>query len=258
MGCQSFLQCTGLAAACATLSLVPRSAGSEAPLTVAGEQVPSFDGRVLRARRLRASRRSAILLAARSRFARRGYHRTSIDDIIAEAGIARGTFYLHFESKRAIFDELLADLVVTLQSTVRRIDVAAGAESPTVQLDSMVVRVLETLVDNREMASLLLREAVGIDEDFDRRLRDFYGRIETLLESALETGQAMGLLRPMRAPIVARAVLGMVKETVQWAILDAERAPGSRAPGERKVDVHELAHELIGLTLRGIFPALPG
>ena len=202
---------------------------------------------MLRARRLRASRRSAILLAARSRFARRGYHRTSIDDIIAEAGIARGTFYLHFESKRAIFDELLADLVVTLQSTVRRIDVSTGAESPTVQLDCMVVRVLETLVDNREMATLLLRESIGLDEEFDRRLRDFYGRIETLLESALRTGQTMGLLRPMHAPIVARAVLGMVKETIQWAILD-----------EATVDVHELAHELIALTLRGIFPSLPG
>ena len=212
------------------------------------------DGRVLRARRLRASRRSAILLAARRRFARRGYHRTSIDDIIVEAGIARGTFYLHFESKRAIFDELLADLVVKLQSTVRRIDVSGGAESPTVQLDSMVVRVLETLVDNREMASLLLREAVGLDEDFDRKLRDFYGRIDTLLVSALERGQQMGLLRPLRAPIVARAVLGMVKESIQWAILDSE---GAGHVPERPVNVRELAHELIGLTLRGIFPALP-
>ncbi len=209
------------------------------------------DGRVLRARRLRASRRSAILAAARSRFAQRGYHRTSIDDIIEEAGIARGTFYLHFESKRAIFDELLADLLATLQSTLWRIDVSPGATPPTEQLATMVARVLEALIDNREMASLLLREAVGLDEDFDRKLHDFYGRIDALLRSAIETGQGMGFLRAIRPAVAARAVLGLVKETVQWAILDGEVARGDAA--RPVVDVPTLAHELIEITLRGLW-----
>lgn len=200
------------------------------------------DGRVRRARRLRASRRTAILTAAKHRFGRRGYHRTSIDDIIAEAGIARGTFYLHFESKRAIFDELVADLLATLQGTVHRIDVAPGAVSPRAQLDRMVGRVLAVLADNREMASLLLREAAGLDDDFDRKLSDFYGRIEALIVRALSTGQEMGLVRPMVPAIAARAVLGMVKETVQWAMLEGLEVPTA-----------DLAHELIGLTLHGIF-----
>jgi AcrR family transcriptional regulator len=203
------------------------------------------DGRVLRARRLRASRRSAILLAAQRRFALRGYHRTSIDDIIEEAGIARGTFYLHFESKRAIFDELVAELLATLQSTVRRIDVTPGAVAPMQQLDTMVARVLDVLVENRELAGLLLREAVGLDEDFDRKLNDFYGRLEALIVSALETGQELGLLRALSPIIAARAVLGMVKETVQWAIVDAP-------PGQR-TDVKKLSHELIALTVSGIW-----
>jgi AcrR family transcriptional regulator len=217
------------------------------------------DGRDLRARRLRASRRTAILSAARRRFAQRGYHRTSIDDIIAEAGIARGTFYVHFESKRAIFDELLAELLQTLRSTVWRIDVSAGATSPTEQLEIMVARVLEALIENREMAGLLLREAVGFDEDFDTKLREFYGSIEALLVSALETGQEMGLLRVLRPTLTARAVLGMVKETVQWAIVDDNAALASaKPPGPKaRVDVRSLARELIQLTLRGIFNPIP-
>jgi len=219
------------------------------------------DGRVLRARRLRASRRTAILTAARARFALRGYHRTSIDDIIAEAGIARGTFYLHFESKRAIFDELLAELLATLQSTVWRIDVSPAASPPTEQLGTMVARVLDALIDNREMASLLLREAVGLDEDFDRKLGDFYGRINALLMSALETGQEMGFLRRFPAAIGARAVLGMVKETVQWAIVDGalgvvdDGKSKAKPKPKPKIDVKALAHELISLTLHGVWAA---
>ena len=60
------------------------------------------------------SARTAVLAAARQIFADKGYHATSIDDIIEAADIARGTFYLYFESKRAIFDELLDELFTTL------------------------------------------------------------------------------------------------------------------------------------------------
>src|SRR3954452_25564840 len=84
------------------------------------------DGRISRAQRLRESRRSAVLAVARRIFSQKGYHATSIHDLIEGADIARGTFYLYFESKRAIFDELLDDLVATLKAQVRRIDVSPG------------------------------------------------------------------------------------------------------------------------------------
>ena len=52
-------------------------------------------------------RREQILAAAQVVFADKGYHATGVSDIIAKAGIARGTFYLYFDGKRAIFDALL-------------------------------------------------------------------------------------------------------------------------------------------------------
>src|SRR4051794_37557055 len=53
------------------------------------------DGRVVRAQRLREERRSLVLSTARALFSERGYHNTSIHDIIHSADIARGTLYLY-------------------------------------------------------------------------------------------------------------------------------------------------------------------
>jgi len=50
-------------------------------------------------------RRQQILSVAREAFAKRGYHQTTIDDIVVQAGVARGTFYLYFEDKRAVFSK---------------------------------------------------------------------------------------------------------------------------------------------------------
>src|SRR3954462_5634273 len=174
------------------------------------------DGRVTRAQRARAEGRTAVVASARRIFSQKGYHATSIHDIIENADIARGTFYLYFESKRAIFDELLDGLVTTLQAQVKRIEVGAAAPPPVDQMNATVERVLQTLLDNRELPRILLREAVGIDVDFDRKLSEFYGRIEAMIIGALNTGRQLGVVRPCDAKVVARCVLGSIKEVVQW------------------------------------------
>src|SRR5258706_10958838 len=55
----------------------------------------------------KSERRQQILSVARDGFARRGYHQNTIDDIALQAGVARGTFYLYFEDKRAVFSDLI-------------------------------------------------------------------------------------------------------------------------------------------------------
>jgi AcrR family transcriptional regulator len=203
---------------------------------------PKVDGRVSRAQRLRESRRAAVLAVARRIFSQKGYHATSIHDLIEAADIARGTFYLNFDSKRAIFDELLDGLVTTLQAQVKRIEVGPDAPPPVDQMNATVDRVLKTLLDNREMAHILLREAVGIDKDFDRKLADFYGLFEAMLVKALHTGHALGLLRPCDAQVVSRCILGSVKEVVQWAFVEHD---------PKKIDVTSMGRELITHTLKG-------
>jgi AcrR family transcriptional regulator len=202
------------------------------------------DGRVARAQRAREQRRTAVLASARRAFADEGYHATSIDDIIESAGIARGTFYLYFESKRAIFDELLDELFTTLQGTVRRIETGPSAAPPVEQMYATVDRVFDTLLENREMARILLREAVGIDDEFDAKLKQFYGRIESLIARAVRTGQEMRLVRACDAELVARCVLGAAKEVVHWAFVERDAT---------ELDLRHLGRELIEFTLKGLF-----
>jgi AcrR family transcriptional regulator len=183
---------------------------------------------------------------ARTIFSNQGYHKTSIDDIIEGAGIARGTFYLYFESKRGIFDELLDDLFVKLQAVVHRIEVGPGAAPPLEQMHEIVNGVMETLAQNRELARILLREAVGIDSDFDRKLSDFWGRLRAMMESAIKNGQAMGLVRACDPTLVAHCVLGLVKEVVGWQFVESKAEPAN---------LKALSGEMIAFTLTGLFTA---
>jgi AcrR family transcriptional regulator len=59
-------------------------------------------------------KRSRILDAAQSLFLRYGVKRTSLDDVVREAGIAKGTLYLYFNFKDALFAAIAERLCVEM------------------------------------------------------------------------------------------------------------------------------------------------
>ena len=90
----------------------------------------------------RAERRRQILDAAKVVFAEAGYHGASIGAIIDRAAIARGTFYLYFESKEAVFGALLDLAMADLRARIVHVDTDVAAPPPEVQLLDGIARVL--------------------------------------------------------------------------------------------------------------------
>lgn len=70
--------------------------------------------------------RAGLLAAAAKCFAKRGWSQSVVSDVAREAGVAHGTFYLHFQDKEAIADALLADFNRALAA---RIASAVGESS---------------------------------------------------------------------------------------------------------------------------------
>ncbi len=202
------------------------------------------DGRKERASQRRLKRRTQILVAARKVFSAKGYHASSVADILQEAGVARGTFYLYFPSKRAIFETLLDQMLSQITSAVRRIQTGPETEAALDQMLRNVRSVIEVLESNCELTIILLREAVGIDADFDQKLAGFYQRLSTMIEGALRLGQVMGLVRSCEVRLVSYCVLGSVKEVI-LNVLTAEEPLA--------LDRDTLAREILNYNLRGLF-----
>ena len=61
-----------------------------------------------------AERREAIIAAGLEEFVARGFAATRLDDVARRAGVAKGTIYLHFKDKEALFEELIRTAIVPL------------------------------------------------------------------------------------------------------------------------------------------------
>ncbi|MDB5101152.1 MAG: Transcriptional regulator, TetR family protein [Cyanobacteria bacterium RYN_339] len=189
------------------------------------------------------ARRDQILDAAVAVFGEVGYHAANVADIIAKAGVARGTFYQHFENKRVVFDELLDDLLERVRDAIVDVDMAHPEKTVYVQLQENVERVLGILFQERALARILLAEASGVDADLDLKLAGFYDGLLKLISETLQLGQMAGMVRACDTVLVATCILGSVKELVYQHTLR------NRPPA----DVAAVAREIMAYNLQGLF-----
>lgn len=186
----------------------------------------------------REIRRQQILDRARDVFAKKGYHTAKIDDVVAAAGVARGTFYLYFHDKRAIFEELVSRFFQRIAIAVSRIEVKEPIEP---QISANVRAMLDLFLADPAMAKILLADAVGVDVEFDRRLLAFYADIEALLERSLQEGQTLGIVQPGDTRVIAHFITGGMKEV----LFQLTRAP---VP----VDKEAVVRDIYALLARGV------
>lgn len=206
------------------------------------ETTAEVDGRTRRAAKKRERRRRTILDAALRVFSAKGYHQTRISDIIAEASIARGTFYLYFDSKNAIFHELLDLLLERIRDNVVGVDLTADAPPVRDQLLVSVRRILDAFREDPTLAKFVLREAVGIDAEIDKKLEDFYDHLHGWLSLSLANGQTIGLIREIDTEYVAWCIIGSVKQFLQLVL----------EKPDAELDVDHLGMVILDFNLQGI------
>ncbi len=141
----------------------------------------------------RAERRQAILAAALKEFSARGFAAARLDDIADAAGIAKGTIYLYFRDKEALFQDLILS---EMGPVVATLETALAVDLP---VRAVAERAVELFVreiygtSRREIIRLILSEGPRFPQLADFYYREVLSRIiaavRALLRRALERGE---------------------------------------------------------------------
>lgn len=176
----------------------------------------------------REKTREKLLVAARHVFVEKGYHDAKIDDIAERAGVGKGTFYLYFKDKRAVFAELVDGLFDKLRGSILRVDRRADIAA---QVRHNIRAVIAVLLAEPEVTRILLSYAEGLDPGFLKKIRSFYDGVRMLIEVTASEGQKMGLVAEGDTRLFALWTIGALKEVfMDWTLHGTER------PREELVD----------------------
>lgn len=167
----------------------------------------------------KTQRRKDLLKAARNVFAKRGYHDAKVDDIVTEANVSKGTFYLYFPDKRSIFEALADDLAQHLEQSIIRVDVAGDVEA---QVRQNIRSVLGAFLVDPALTLIFFSYAAGLDPEFVQKVSDVERILLAVLEEALRDGQALGIVDRGDPQVLAVFTLGGMKSLLLSA---CQRAP---------------------------------
>jgi AcrR family transcriptional regulator len=167
----------------------------------------------------KGERRSEMLAHARDVFARRGYHDANVDEIVKASGVARGTFYLYFEDKRAIFEEIIDRFIAKLAMSILRVDPRDPSRSVADQVRENIRRIVHLLLEDKQTTKILLNDALGVDTAFDRKLHSFYDEVSKLLEESLREGQTLKVVDKGDVKMFACMSLGALKELLYQVVI---------------------------------------
>jgi AcrR family transcriptional regulator len=138
------------------------------------------------------ARRQAILDAALTVFAAQGYEAARLDDVAARAGVAKGTLYLYFKDKEALFEDLVRGAVTPIMQRVGTAALAPDMKPAQIVAMFFALFQREVLGTKRK---LLLRLIIAEGPRFPAIANFYYREV---------VARGMALMRTVATEAVAR------------------------------------------------------
>lgn len=159
-----------------------------------------------------------ILRAAIAEFTEQGFAHATISAIAKRAGAAKGTVYLYFDTKEALFEEAVRQFIKPLFAGIRaQADQFEGSSRDLLEL--LIKRVYKELVETEERR-LIIRIVIGEGHRFPQIGEFYYHEIihhaQKMLKKILDRGIASGEFRDLPAKNFPAVVMGPVMMAAVW------------------------------------------
>jgi len=164
-------------------------------------------------------RRTELLTAARTVFAKKGFHDATIDDIAESAEVAKGTVYLYYKSKREIYLEALRYGIELLNSELNV--KAAGPGTSLERLRLLAATKMEFFEENRDFFNIYYSELgklpshpAGLE-----LVKDLYFKQAKIFERLLREGIRRREIRSLNVEKMAFAIADLTRDVTTQRVL---------------------------------------
>ncbi|HAG06662.1 MAG TPA: TetR family transcriptional regulator [Peptococcaceae bacterium] len=154
-------------------------------------------------------KRLPIFEAAVAVFSEKGFARATMEEIAKRAGIAKGTIYYNYRSKKALFLSLIEEGIERLETAVKR--EIARKEDILGRLEALIGAQLSFFEEHRDYCKILLSEVWGLGNRWEKQVERLRSGYISIIKELLQKGQAEGVIRKnLEVDTAATALFGAV------------------------------------------------
>ncbi len=162
-------------------------------------------------------RRRDLIDAAIKVFAQKGVNRTTVADITAVAGVAKGTFYLYFESKEHLLGALKELMVSEILDHATSIYARVGRDDWETLLDATVENMTDFFIDHQDMMQVMVQE--GVTPETNELFAELETKVDAMFATAIQLGIDSGAFHATDAQMTGRLIHAAFEGTLKNAIL---------------------------------------
>lgn len=148
-------------------------------------------------------------------FAEKGYDATSIEEITATVGVAKGTLYYHFSSKEEIFDFLIEEGIKLLENSV---EIKTAKYSNYLDKIKAIVLIQIKIVSRYEnIITIILSQFLGTEKRNQKCKELVYGYINKI-ENIVKEGINAGQIKSGDSKAIASEIYGLIGSTLVYKL----------------------------------------
>jgi TetR/AcrR family transcriptional regulator, cholesterol catabolism regulator len=162
-------------------------------------------------------------------FEKKGFSATSIQDIVDEIGVTKGTFYYYYSSKEQLLMDIHYDYITSLLERQNHI-IEKSHLSQKEKITKIIALLIMDVSEKGPSARVFFRELRHLSEENVEKIRKIRKQFYLNVEAVIKDGMQLGEFRKNDRPdMLAYGVLGIVNWSYNWYNPDGEVAPSELA-----------------------------
>ncbi|MEU5552114.1 MULTISPECIES: TetR/AcrR family transcriptional regulator [unclassified Micromonospora] len=183
--------------------------------------------------------RRSLITSALELFERRGFDRTSVQEIADQARLTKGAFYHHFESKDDLLRHIQEEYLEAQLAAIERIE--SGSDDPKVRVAELIRLSLTSVAEYRSHVTIFYQERRYLTGDLFAEVTRKRDRLEAAFAGMIQDGVARGVFRAdVDSRIVTFGLVGMCAWAYQWLNVGG------------KLSVDDVARQFSAMVLDGL------
>lgn len=153
--------------------------------------------------------RKKLINSAKRLFSKKGYYETKVSDIVADAGLSQGTFYIYFKSKEDIFKELVKDMSEKIIRLLK--EYASKEDDIETIIKNATLDFFRIMYEEKPIAYIFMFQLIGTNEEFRKLYFDKNRRVRELLNNIVKKGIEKGIFSYKNAENIVNILMGYVR-----------------------------------------------
>ncbi len=171
-------------------------------------------------------------------FAEKGYDATSIEEITASVGVAKGTLYYHFTSKEEIFNFLVEEGIKLMQNSI---DIKTSKLTNYIdKLKAIVLIQIKVVVKYEDLITILLSQFWGKEARHQKckeQVYNYISKIELIVKEGIEKGE----IKKGNPEAIASEIYGLISTALMYKLRR-----------EEPLDIMKLYYEFEATVINGL------